>query len=335
MLLNIFSNDAFSLTSLTDTINHLPHKAGRLGDLGLFYESGISTQTAVIESKNGQLHLLPTRERGAPAPQAQGMKRDVRSFVIPHIPYESTIMADEVQNVRAFGSESTFQGVQAVVNERLSEMIANHEITLEYLRIGALKGVILDADGKTIIYNLYGEFQVEQQIHDMGLNDPNADIRTNCVHARRKVDDALGADPYTGLRAFCSASFYDKLVAHPYVRDSYQRYQAGELLRNDPKSGFLFGDIRFEEYRGHVDGIPFIPDGEAYLIPEGTRLFKTFFAPATFMETVNTIGLPKYAKQKVLDYNVGVQLHTQSNPLPICLKPRAVIKLVMGAAPAA
>ena len=253
-LLDIFNDDAFSLTSLTATLNDQPYKPGRIGELGLFKESGINTTTAMVESRNGELILLPTSERGAPAPQAKWRKRQVRSFVIPHIPYDSTIVADEVRNVRAFGSE---------------------------------------------------------------------------MKLRRKVDQALGAQPYSGLRAFCGADFYDALVAHDYVKDAYHRYQDSALLRNDLRSGFRFGDIDWEEYRGQVGDIPFIKSDEAYVIPEGTGIFRTWFAPADFIETVNTIGLPRYAKQKIMDFDKGVQLHTQSNPLPICLKPRAVIKCKM------
>jgi hypothetical protein len=46
------------------------------------------------------------------------------------------------------------------------------------------------------------------------------------------------------------------------------------------------------------------------------------------METVNTIGLPIYAKQAPdpSGFNRFVQLHSQSNPLPLCLIPRAVVK---------
>ena len=46
------------------------------------------------------------------------------------------------------------------------------------------------------------------------------------------------------------------------------------------------------------------------------------------METVNTIGLPLYAKQELMRMNKGVELEAQSNPLNLCTKPRAVIKLV-------
>jgi hypothetical protein len=38
--LDIFGNSAFSLTSLTDAINKVPFIPGRLGQLGIFDESG-------------------------------------------------------------------------------------------------------------------------------------------------------------------------------------------------------------------------------------------------------------------------------------------------------
>ena len=328
-LLDIFNDDAFSLTSLTATINEQPVKPGRLGELGLFAESGITTSTAIVESKNGELRLLPTAERGAPATQATGGKRKVRSFVIPHIPHDSTILAAEVTGVRAFGSEDTLQGVQSVVNERLAQMNGNHEVTLEHLRMGALKGTILDADASTIIYDLYSEFGVSQQTHSFKFSDPSTDVRIQTVKARRKVDNVLGAQPYSGLRAVCGSDFFDGLVGHKDVKESYQRYQDGAMLRHDPKGAFSYGDVKWEEYTGQVGETLFVPKDEAYLFPEGAGIFKTWFAPADFIETVNTIGLPRYAKQKVLDFDKGVLIHTQSNPLPINLRPRAVIKCKM------
>ena len=164
--------------------------------------------------------------------------------------------------------------------------------------MGAIKGLILDADGSSVIYDLFQEFGVDQQTHGFEFTNDDLDVRDNCVKLRSKVDDALGAQPYSGLRGFCGAEFYDGLVGHPYVKDAYHRFQDSALLRNDPKAGFRFGDIDWEEYRGQVEGIPFIEPDEAFVIPEGTGIFRTWFAPADFIETVNTIGLPRYAKQK-------------------------------------
>jgi hypothetical protein len=50
--------------------------------------------------------------------------------------------------------------------------------------------------------------------------------------------------------------------------------------------------------------------------------------PAQYLvETANTIGLPRYAKQAVdQQFARWVMLHVQSNPLPICTRPRVLIK---------
>jgi hypothetical protein len=45
------------------------------------------------------------------------------------------------------------------------------------------------------------------------------------------------------------------------------------------------------------------------------------------VETANTIGLPPYAKQTAdQQFARWVMLHVKSNPLPICTRPRVLIK---------
>jgi hypothetical protein len=72
-----------------------------------------------------------------------------------------------------------------------------------------------------------------------------------------------------------------------------------------------------------------IPDtNKAHFFPVGVPgLFRQYNAPADFVETVNTLGLPRYAKQAVdQEFGRWVKLHTQSNPLPICTRPKVLIK---------
>ena len=99
-------------------------------------------------------------------------------------------------------------------------------------------------------------------------------------------------------------------------------------MRTDLRKGFEYGGITWENYRGNVSGTPFFALDEAYVVPENTGLFATRFAPADFIETVNTPGLPVYAKQAPdPELNRWVKIHTQSNPLNLCLRPRGVVKL--------
>lgn len=326
-MLDIFRDDAFSVVSLTDAILKRPYKPGRIGSLGLFRERGITTTTAVVEEKGGVLSLIPTSPRGGPASQIGPMKRTARAFVVPHLERESTIMADEVQNVRAFGSENAVDSVQAILNERLTDLRAMHELTLEHLRIGAIKGLILDADGSTL-FNLFTEFDVVQQ--SVGLN-LLANVRTQCVAIQRLVEDELGAEPVSGYRAFCGDAFFDALIDAASVTEALQ-YQESLLLRTDLRTGFEFSGITWENYRGRVGGVDFFPTDEAYVVPMSTGLFATYFAPADFMETVNTVGLPVYAKTVIDDQlQRWAKVHSQSNPLALCLRPRAVVKVTLAA----
>jgi hypothetical protein len=57
----------------------------------------------------------------------------------------------------------------------LETMRNKHAITLEHLRMGALKGVILDADGSTL-YDLFDEFDITPKTVNFALN---ADTRTS------------------------------------------------------------------------------------------------------------------------------------------------------------
>lgn len=326
-MLDVFRSDAFSMVSLTDAILKAPHRPGRIGTLGLFRGKGITTTTVVVEEKNGRLELIATTPRGGAPTTIGEQKRTARSFLVPHLEKESRIMADEVQGVRAFGQEDATASVQALVAERLADLRAFHDATLEYQRIGAVKGNILDADGSTVLFNLFTEFGVTQQTHDIALTTATLDVRNECVAIMRKSENELGAEMVTGYRAFCGDAFFDDFIKHANVKASFQ-YQEGRVLRTDLRAGFEFGGITWENYRGKIGSVDFIPTAEAYVVPEGTNIFSTAYAPADFVETVNTLGLPYYAKVAPDEkYNRFVDLHTQSNPLSLCLRPRAVIKV--------
>jgi hypothetical protein len=44
-------------------------------------------------------------------------------------------------------------------------------------------------------------------------------------------------------------------------------------------------------------------------------------------ETANTLGQVLYAKQEPRKFERGTDLHTQSNPLPMCHRPGVLVKL--------
>lgn len=326
--LDIFNDDAFSVASLTAAINEQPFVPGRIGSLGLFQEEGVTTTSVTIEYNQGGLSLVPVGERGKPVSPQERDKRKLRSFTVPHLKRDDTILADAIQNLRTFGSETEVESVQTVVNQRLGRMNRDLDATIEFHRVGAIKGKILDADGQSIIYDLYDEFGIEQKVVSLALGNASTKVRVKILEAIRAAEDALGAAAVSGYRVFYGRNLFDLFAHHGSVEKAWERYNEGEMLRNDPRGGFFFGGAYHEEYRGKVGSQAFIGDDEAYLVPEGVAdLFITRFAPADYTETVNTMGLPKYAKQELLRMGRGVEVEAQSNPLNLCTRPGAIIKL--------
>lgn len=327
--LDIFENDAFSVVNLTKAINETPHVPSRIGELGLFSEEGITTTSVMIEKQGNALSLVAASPRGGIAVPVKGDKRTAIPFATVHLPERATIGADEVQNVRAFGSEGELETVQNVVNKRLAKMRRNLDATIEYHRMGAIKGQVLDADGSSVLLDIFTAFGVAQQTKSLVLGTTTTKVRQKIVEAKRLVEAELGGLMYRGMRALCSPGFFDSFVGHDSVVAAYDRWMDGEFHRQDVRAGFYHGGVFWEEYRGSVGGVSFIADGEAYLVPEGVPdLFVTHFAPADYMETVNTQGLPYYAKQESLRMDKGVEMEAQSNPLSLCTRPRTVIKLL-------
>lgn len=326
--LDIFNDDAFSVSSLTAAINETDYVPGRLGEIGLFDEEGITTTTAQVEKRGEALELVSAADRGQSGQIVAGTKREMIPFNAIHLPERATILADEVQNMRAFGQESEVEMVQNVVNQRLAKMRRQLDATLEFHRIGAITGKILDADGTTVLLNLFTAFGITQQTVNCALTTDTTRVRSKIVDAKRKAEKALGASRVTSWRVLCGSSFFDNLINHPDVKAAYERWEQGAALRDDMRGGFPFAGVVFEEYRGSVGGTDFVAAGEAYLVPEGVPdLFITRFAPADYVETVGTMGLPVYAKQELMQFGKGIDMESQSNPINLCTRPKAVIKL--------
>lgn len=329
MHMDIFNNDAFSVVSLTKAIEDTPFVPGRVGQLGIFSEEGVSTTSVSIEKIGSTVSLVPAASRGSSGRPMGNDKRQMIPFTATHLPQRASILADEVQNLRAFGSETEVETAQRLMNRKLAKMRRDLDTTIEYQRIGAIKGSILDSDGTTELLNLHTAFGTSVTSHNLVLGTAGTMVRNKVIEARRKMEAALGGLTYSGARVLCSASFFDALVGHAKVEAAFDRYMNGEFLREDQRGGFYFAGVFWEEYRGQVGATKFIADGEAWMVPEGVPdLFVTNYAPADYMETVNTLGQAYYAKQEPKDFNKGIDVETQSNPIHICTRPAVPVKLL-------
>jgi len=336
-MLDIFNNDAFSVTNLTDAINELKFKPGRIGEMGLFSDSGVDTTTIAIEKKGDILTIVPPTPRGAPGTTIGKEKRDLRSLIIPHFEINDAIYAEEVQGVRAFGTERALETVMMKVGQRQLTHVINFAATEEHARMGAVKGIVIYADGSTL--NLFNEFGVTPEAEiDFDLDNPTpveGALRKKCAGLVRKMSDILGGIPFDGIHAFVGDNFFDDLLSHPEVRETFKGWSEAQILRdgyvgpNRSSYGiFEFGGIVWENYRGaNVGGNTFIETDKANFFPTGVPgLFRTVYAPADYIDTVNTIGQRLYNKQYRMQNDKGVHLDTQMNALQYCTRPKVLMK---------
>jgi copper chaperone CopZ len=323
----LVESGVLSFTALTAVINELPATPAAITKLGLFQEEGVDSTIILIAKQGSKLTLVPNVPRGAPAQPKSLTPRNARPFMTGHLPQRSTVMADSLQNVKVLGNDDPNAGVSQKVSALQATHRRDNDLTLEYQRLGAIKGQILDADG-SVIYDLFEEFGVSQVVVSLVLGTATTKVRNKVVAIKRAIEAELGGLSYTQIIVFCGSDFFDTLVSHPDVEKAYERYQEGTTLRDDLRKGFTFGGVTFVEYSLNIGAGPAIEAGVGYAVPLGVPdLFITRFAPADYIETVNTIGLPYYSKAQVMDFNKGIELESQCNPLNLCTRPRAIVKV--------
>lgn len=347
--INSLIGERFSTLQLTMGINKRQNEYGLLNSMGLFSEDGITERFVKIETRNQTLSIIPTSPVGTPAPADDDP--DGRA-VIPPIPTfrhakMHTLLAEDVQGVRQFGTEDMPEFIDAKMMQKLDKIQREHRQTKEFLRWSALKGIVYDADGSKALYNVYdlmGETQktIEWDLDNANAVDPIQD--GNDALLDYLEDEALG-ETITGVIKFCSPGYMTKMMHNKAFRDAYT-YYANDTASVNPnrqsaRRPFMFKDVTYLRHRGTCtykkkDGTTvkhtFIPDGQAIAVPLGTyECFQTFFGPAEFMETVNTVGQEIYVKPEPMKLNMGIELHSFSHMLNLVTKPRLVVKCTVKA----
>lgn len=343
MFPDIFNSDAFSLNTLTAIINEeafIPGRAGALVFAGV--GEGVSTMDISFEIDTESLSLVPTSARGGPAPTNTQDKRKIVAVNIPHIKLEETIGAHQIQGIREFGSTSTLRGARSVVDKQIRKQARRMDMTTEHLRLGALNGRVLDADGSTLL-DLFSLFNKSETVIDFdAVFNANAADRFNTLQTKlteltREMHRKLAANvPGARIYAFAGDNFFDKVTSCSNVKGVWDGWFKAEerLASNYAWGDYLFADVVFNNYQGTNDQtrstagtVGVDPDGCRFFFTGVPGLYEEYFAPADFMETVNTLGIPRYAKVAPTDLmNRGIRLHTQMNPLPVCLRPATLFK---------
>ena len=332
--MDIFNDDAFSVVSLTAAVNKRKYRPGQISATGAFAEDGVTTTTIYVEQRDGKLGLVEPSARGGPGETTAAEGRLAVPFAVPHYERNDAVLADEVQNVRAFGSETESETIEQRVQEKQGRHGQDLTMTLEHQRVGAIKGIVTTKSG-AVLENLYTRFGIATPpAISMELDVDTTNVGELFDGVRYSVEDSLD-DAYDGLHVFTGRDFHKAMWAHKSVKESLLNYEGAQQLRQGTPDIFEFGGATFERYRTGAAattdlGSAYIAADEARIIPLGVPdLFMTRFAPADYEETVNTVGLPLYARQYAMPNGKGRHLEVQMNAISICTRPEVLRKLTL------
>ncbi len=321
------SNETFfGVHSLSEAINELPATPSIIGDLGVFKKDFKTTTYVSVERKENILTLVANTPRGSAGEPVKSTRHAPKTFNMMHLVKDDVVRADDVQNLRAFGSNDVLASVADHVNDKLSAMKSDIDYTIEHARLGALKGKILDSDGKTVITDIYKEFGLTRKSHNWQLSSDKTHVSALIDAYKQDIAKLRRGESVTGYVCLVSPEFMNTLITHASVEPYYLRHQDGLAYREgNTDVEFIHKGVKFVVYADEFDSGLKLDSDEGIILPLGTRqAFREYYAPADMSQTVNTKALAYYASREPLAHNKGWSLHAQSNPLPLVLRPDLV-----------
>lgn len=327
-------NESLSMLGLTqaeldEAIISRPAIPSRLLSSGMFREKNLMTTSVVVEFADGVVNLIPVRSReDAPNIKAYGKDSKFRTFNVPHLPLETTIRGSQIQDVRKIGTKDALMSNAEVISEEIGEHRDSHDFTVEHMMLGAVKGKILDADGTTVIYDLFDEFGITEPETTIKFSTKTTDVGEALVQILRTMKKGLKGDVTTGATVLCSPGFFDKLISHDSTREAWKAYNQNQIQRERPVEMFVWNGIKFEVLDMEISGQPVIEDGHAHAFLEGMRRgFVRYNAPSIMLTEANKVARPFYVSTEMTEHNRGVNIYTEANPLPMCLRPNTLMHL--------
>jgi hypothetical protein len=344
----------FSPRSLTDTINKVKYRPRLLGQLGIFTPRPIDTLGVAIEELLENTQLVPIKDvggRGRPAAQSARNMRSIRALNCLHLKLEDRVAADEIP-VRAYGSEQGIENLAIKVDQKLALLKNKFEATMEYMRSFALKGLVVDDAGSTLL-NYFNEFGVTangsttvtpltQTTVQVATNVSTTDVRNKFIDMKRAIEDVTGI-PCTRGTCVLGKTLFDAVVAHETVKplwNNAQQLLAIQGFTDYRAQGFQLGGFTIYEYRGGTsvtlsDGVTAaytaVADAEGYAWDADSDIFRCYLAPNDTLDglAAGAMGSEFYSYSVVEPEQTGIRLIAQSNPLFVCTRPDAVIKITV------
>ena len=329
-------------------INSIPTTFGQLNADGMFPARGLSTPFVRIDIHEGVITALPVTPNGRPSTIARHEGGRAIIFEIPNVSHEDSVLANDLREWIAYAQRARVPE-EAIVNrieERHRRNRLKFDITLEVMKVSALKGKIVDG-ANTELYDLHSLFGVQKRTVEFQLDDPNFSVPDAIEAVIGGTEDALINDTMDGMEARIAPEFFTRIVRHPSLEKYYQNTPAMLTLLNQLRERSAEGFRRrieingliLREYRAKVklwgdEGTTRLIDAdEGVAYPTGTLdSHVTHVAPPLDVRVLDGSTASAddliHQTEEVKKHGEGLEWKYQMNGVPIWSKPALLTELV-------
>lgn len=339
LIMDIMNQNAWgSVELIEEVLSEVEYKPGLLRSLDLFEPIYSRSRAIAIAAKEGQLSLIPTSEQGEAPKELIPKGAKLRYFQTLRLAEGSTVYASELAGLLALPVEDQTAEVVSEIQDRYQQIVDDMELTWEHLIFGAIQGRLVDADGSTVLYNWFDEFEVSEPGEiNFALGTATTNVRAKCRDVGRKMKVASKGVwmPGTRVIALAGDKFFDDLVAHPSIKETRLNTERAKSLEDiEGYSTFDLENITFINFRGmdpdsKEAGKLDIATDACRFFPKGARgAFKMGYGPADeFKEGIGKKGEPLFPIiMEDKDRGAWDRVEAYSYPLPVCTRPKMLMK---------
>jgi hypothetical protein len=336
--------NSFKQQDFVDGIRDAGNQYGYVNSRNDYFAMKSTSQTAIVfDIDTSTTTLLPQVKRAAGV-STSGKEHSVttKAIALAYFKHSDTLTVEDIQGHRAPQSTDNETLARATA-EKLQDMRRAWDMTNEYLKIQALKGLAKSPDGVTI-FDAFTEFGVSQTTVDFLLGTSTTNVDGKIATLKRGIGtNVKTGGAISGIEVLVDPTFFDKLVNHPSIVNAYVQYMNSgkQQMRDDLSSYMQWGIMDVFEHRG----VRFISYDATFNLPDGTTeaaiassaghayalgvqgLFRGYNGPSAKLSGANQAGQELYVRTYVDPKDEYVEFELEAAPLYFCSKPASLYKV--------
>lgn len=282
-------------------------------------QKGHISSKVSIPIRKSENFILSAISKEASATLSEDGKEIIMSFEIPRFALQGSINASDLNELKSFEAGGNLPKALA---EKIKNIISAHKenyaLTQEFMAIGAVFGRVVDGAGNVLFeveINNKAEFSQSKSLHDSFQEIYDGFSKT------------LGFHPEFDI--YVSRELYNEIYAKAMEEGLFKVGQA-----RAEKNALIIQGISVipyvAEYKNQKGkSTAFLSGKTGMAVPKGVSgIFELHYCRANHTQALNSSAQKFFAAQpEELGQGRGYLIHTESNALPICIRPDSLVKI--------